>query len=57
MQLTDEEILEFSRIWRAEFGETLDGEQARIQAGLLIELYEQLADYPCEPAPSSIQTP
>jgi flagellin-specific chaperone FliS len=39
MQLTDEDIREFSEIWQIEFNETLSSEQARTSASQLITLY------------------
>jgi hypothetical protein len=43
MQLTDDDIQEFSRIWQTEFGEALPAEKARVPASKLMKLVLQLA--------------
>lgn len=43
MHLTDEDIQEFIRIWKEEFGEDITPEAARAQATELLELYALLA--------------
>lgn len=39
MDFTDEDIEEFIAIWEREFGERITPDRARMEAGLLIELY------------------
>lgn len=41
--ISDAEIARFVEIWKHEFGETITAERARVEAGLLLELYWQLA--------------
>jgi len=43
MDLTEEDVHEFARIWQEEFKETLLPADARHCASLLLELYEVLA--------------
>ena len=43
MQLTDDDISEFSEIWQAEFGEVLPPEKARAPASQLMNLFLQMA--------------
>jgi hypothetical protein len=42
MNLEDDELREFSKLWEQEFNETLSLNEARIQASLLLELYALL---------------
>ncbi len=51
MQISEERLQEFGRLWKDEFGEELSVEQARHEAALLLELYSALA----EPLPSERQ--
>jgi hypothetical protein len=44
MQLTDEDIREFSDLWRKEFNETLSPGDARRYASSILELYALLAE-------------
>jgi len=46
MQLEDEDIREFSKLWQEEFNETLSPDEARHHASLLLELYVVLAGFP-----------
>ena len=43
MDLTEEDIREFTKLWRLEFGETLSAADARREASLLLELYAVIA--------------
>jgi hypothetical protein len=43
MYLEDEDIREFSELWKKEFSETLSPDKARHHASLLLELYGLLA--------------
>jgi len=52
MQLTDEDIREFSELWQQEFHETLSPGEARQYASSLLELYSLIAQpCPADPAP------
>jgi hypothetical protein len=42
MDLNDEELREFAKLWEQEFKETLTLNEARIKASLLLELYGRL---------------
>ncbi len=42
MQLTDDDIQEFTALWKKEFGEEISEEEARHQASQLIQLYSLL---------------
>ena len=44
MDLQEDEIQEFIRLWSEEYGEMLSAGEARQQASLLLELYGVLAD-------------
>lgn len=46
MQLTEEDVLEFSKLWEKEFHEQLSPDQARQHATLLLELYATIARTP-----------
>ncbi len=46
MELTDEEIQEFAKIWKEEFKEELTPEQAKYEAQRFLELYLLLAGFP-----------
>ena len=43
MQLEDDDIREFSKIWALEFHEKLSFGEAQLKASLLLELYALLA--------------
>ena len=43
MELTEEDLREFSRLWREEFHEEITPEDARAVASSLVELYWVLA--------------
>jgi len=43
MQLGDDDIREFTDLWKQEFGETLTKDEARHHASQLLELYALLA--------------
>lgn len=44
MQLTDEDIREFSEIWQAEFDEALSPDKAHTAASQLITLYTLMVE-------------
>ena len=44
MRLHDEDIREFSELWKQEVKETLSPEEARHRASQLLELYLRLAE-------------
>jgi len=51
MQLDDNDLLEYRRIWREEFGEEISLDDARHSASMLMELYALLIQ-PIPKAPS-----
>jgi len=44
MQLTDDDIREFTMIWQTEFGEALPAEKARGPASQLMNLFMHIAE-------------
>jgi hypothetical protein len=44
MQLNEEDIRDFVKVWFAEFNETITDEEARLSASILMNLYLLLAD-------------
>ena len=57
MTLTDEDIREFSEIWKTVFRESLSAAEARQHASALIELYLILAGHADGSAHGGLQEP
>ena len=43
MELSEESIAEFAKIWKEQFGETLTRDRAEMEAKLLLDFYWELS--------------
>lgn len=43
MELSEESIAEFAKIWKEQFGETLSRDRAEMEAKLLLDFYWELS--------------
>ena len=48
MQLTEDDLRSFIRLWSEEFVESISVEEARLSAAMLLDLYWMLASFEAE---------